>query len=252
MGSAPRDRLRQEFPADLRDFLGLDTRLLVDEFKRRYERPDDHEVRAISSIGRERTGRDRVGRERERPQRRPSGRVAAPRRLRTRIPRSPLLVIVVAVIVIIVGVDAIGHHSNNPSPPSSQTGNTTPTTGATKHHKTHKHHGTKTSTSKQTTTTATTTTPPPPAKATLAMSRPGRCGCVRSENPATSCCSAGRFTSMARTSRRKARGDSRVAGQYARQRYGQRQAISDDRSALGFKVTPKGVYPLTSTPTGCG
>jgi cytoskeleton protein RodZ len=36
------------------DFLGLDSRLLVDEFKRRYEHPSDHEVRPIAPIGRER------------------------------------------------------------------------------------------------------------------------------------------------------------------------------------------------------
>src|ERR1700738_977190 len=36
------------------DYLGLDSRLLVDEFKRRYERPTDHEMRPISSLTRER------------------------------------------------------------------------------------------------------------------------------------------------------------------------------------------------------
>ncbi len=41
------------------DFLGLDSRLLVDEFKRRYERPADHEQRTIASI---RTERERAAR----------------------------------------------------------------------------------------------------------------------------------------------------------------------------------------------
>jgi cytoskeleton protein RodZ len=36
------------------DFLGLDTRMLVDEYKRRYERPTDHELRPMSSLHRER------------------------------------------------------------------------------------------------------------------------------------------------------------------------------------------------------
>jgi cytoskeleton protein RodZ len=36
------------------DFLGLDSRLLVDEYKRRYERPSDHDVRPISTLSRER------------------------------------------------------------------------------------------------------------------------------------------------------------------------------------------------------
>jgi len=35
------------------DFLGLDSRLLVDEYKRRYERPD-HDLRPISTLSRER------------------------------------------------------------------------------------------------------------------------------------------------------------------------------------------------------
>jgi hypothetical protein len=36
------------------DFLGLDTRLLVDEFKRQYEHPSDNELRPIAPLGRER------------------------------------------------------------------------------------------------------------------------------------------------------------------------------------------------------
>jgi cytoskeleton protein RodZ len=36
------------------DFLGLDTRQLIDDFRRRYERPSDHELRPITPLGRER------------------------------------------------------------------------------------------------------------------------------------------------------------------------------------------------------
>ena len=37
------------------DFLGLDTRELLDDFKTsRYERPSDHELRPIAPLGRER------------------------------------------------------------------------------------------------------------------------------------------------------------------------------------------------------
>ena len=36
------------------DFLGLDSRMLVDEYKRRYEGPSDHEARPIASLTRER------------------------------------------------------------------------------------------------------------------------------------------------------------------------------------------------------
>jgi cytoskeletal protein RodZ len=41
------------------DFLGVDSRMLVDEFKRRYESPSDHEVRPAASIARERERRRR-------------------------------------------------------------------------------------------------------------------------------------------------------------------------------------------------
>jgi cytoskeletal protein RodZ len=36
------------------DFLGLDSRMLVDEFRRRYERPSDHDLRPLATLGRER------------------------------------------------------------------------------------------------------------------------------------------------------------------------------------------------------
>jgi transcriptional regulator with XRE-family HTH domain len=39
------------------DFLGLDSRMLIDEFKRRYERPADHETRPVAPLGRERERR---------------------------------------------------------------------------------------------------------------------------------------------------------------------------------------------------
>jgi cytoskeleton protein RodZ len=36
------------------DYLGLDSRMLLDEYKRSYERPVDHELRPIATLGRER------------------------------------------------------------------------------------------------------------------------------------------------------------------------------------------------------
>jgi cytoskeleton protein RodZ len=36
------------------DYLGLDSRLLIDDFKHRYERPSDHELRPIATLHRER------------------------------------------------------------------------------------------------------------------------------------------------------------------------------------------------------
>jgi cytoskeleton protein RodZ len=41
------------------DFLGVDSRLLVDEYKRRYERPADHDLRPITPLSREREHRRR-------------------------------------------------------------------------------------------------------------------------------------------------------------------------------------------------
>src|SRR5947209_6370439 len=36
------------------DYLGLDSRLLIDDYKRRYERPSDNEMRPIAALHRER------------------------------------------------------------------------------------------------------------------------------------------------------------------------------------------------------
>jgi hypothetical protein len=41
------------------EYLGLDTRQLIDDFKRRYERPSDHELRPIAPPGRDRDRRSR-------------------------------------------------------------------------------------------------------------------------------------------------------------------------------------------------
>src|ERR1700733_8929987 len=43
------------------DFLGLDSRMLIDDYRRRYERPADQEPRPIATLGRERE-RDRTPR----------------------------------------------------------------------------------------------------------------------------------------------------------------------------------------------
>src|SRR5438067_11298257 len=44
------------------DYLGLDSRMLIDEFKRRYESPSDYEPRPASTIARERERRRRTPR----------------------------------------------------------------------------------------------------------------------------------------------------------------------------------------------
>jgi cytoskeletal protein RodZ len=87
------------------DFLGLDSRMLIDEFKRRYENPADHEIRPASTIARER--------ERER---------------RRRTPRFPSWAPIAIVVLVILGVlYAVG--SATQSGPSSTTA-----------HRTRRHH----------------------------------------------------------------------------------------------------------------
>jgi cytoskeleton protein RodZ len=78
------------------DFLGLDSRMLIDEFKRQYERPSDHDIRPSTSIARERERRRRG-------------------------PRIPTWAPVAVVIVVIVGVLYIvgSATQSGPSSPSA-------------------------------------------------------------------------------------------------------------------------------------
>lgn len=102
------------------EYLGLDTRLLLDEFRRRYERPNDHET-PLASASR---GRSRA-REREPPRRR--GGVG-------RALLSPIAVIIVALVVIAGAFWVIGSQVGK-----SPSGNgITPATGNNSGH--HHHH----------------------------------------------------------------------------------------------------------------
>ncbi|MGB8875574.1 MAG: helix-turn-helix domain-containing protein, partial [Solirubrobacteraceae bacterium] len=91
------------------EFLGLDSRQLVDEFKRRYERPSDQELRPISARQRERQR-----------QRRP--------RRRTRLGRLGAVVIVLAAVVAALFLVGSLSSKNTPTTP------TAPTTAATGAH----------------------------------------------------------------------------------------------------------------------
>jgi len=109
------------------DYLGLDSRMLVEEFKRRYEEPAEHELQPIAPLRRER--------QRERGPRRG---VSFP----------PWLVVVgvlaaVVVVLYIVGTNSSSKHQNT-QPTSARAG----VNGHKRHHATHK----------------TTTTPPAPPK----------------------------------------------------------------------------------------
>ena len=112
------------------DYLGLDSRMLVDEFRRRYERPAEHETRAVSA----RTRRDW--------QRRPPG------------PLVPSWLSILLVVVLVVGILAvIGIVTNK-----SNTNTTSQQTASG--HKTHK---------PPTTAARTPPKPAPPSEVTLRL-----------------------------------------------------------------------------------
>ena len=100
------------------DYLGLDSRLLVDEYKRRYERPSDHEMRPISALTHE----------------------------RERAARGPLLppwaIIGVVLVVVVVVLYFIGTAGNNKKAPTTATGPPAGTTTAHKRRRTRRHKAT--------------------------------------------------------------------------------------------------------------
>jgi cytoskeleton protein RodZ len=99
------------------DFLGLDSRLLIDEYKRQYERPSDHEMRPMSSLSRERE-RDRRG-----------------------PPIPPWLMIGVVLVGIVVALYLVGSHKGKKSPTTPNVAGTNTGEGANhkpKHHTQHK------------------------------------------------------------------------------------------------------------------
>jgi cytoskeleton protein RodZ len=105
------------------DFLGVDSRGLVDEYKRRYERPADQDMRPISSLGRER----------ERRRRRPRlGPIAA------------VVLVLAAVVVALFLVGSLSNNNNNAGsttpPPATNTSaqNTSSTHTSTTHHAHHR------------------------------------------------------------------------------------------------------------------
>jgi hypothetical protein len=81
------------------DYLGLDSRMLLDEFKRQYERPSENDARPIGSI---------ASRERERRERRPA----------PRIPSWLPIAVVVVVILVVLGV--VGSLSSSPNTTTAQ------------------------------------------------------------------------------------------------------------------------------------
>jgi len=130
------------------DYLGVDSRPLIDEFKRRYENPSDHEVRPISTRNRE---RERPTRERHRP-------------------RVPAWMAIVVVLLVVVGALYLIGNRNNSTPGS-------PVSGTEHQHRHHHHHrhghgrGRHDAGAGRTTTTRTATTPAVPRIATLSLAQ---------------------------------------------------------------------------------
>ncbi len=106
----PGDVYVKSFLRTYGDYLGLDTRQLLDDFRRIYERPSDHEMRPIAPLGRER----------DRPPRRP------------RLPSWLLVGVVLAAVVVLLIVIGNG---NKPKPAG-----TTATHAVTTHRRHHRRH----------------------------------------------------------------------------------------------------------------
>ncbi|HEY2259459.1 MAG TPA: helix-turn-helix domain-containing protein [Solirubrobacteraceae bacterium] len=103
----PGDVYVKSFLRTYGDYLGLDTRQLLDDFRRRYERPTDHELRPIAPLGRDRE--------------------------RERRPRGPLIPPWLLVGVVLVGVVAALYFVGNGTKNNKSTTSTTSTAKGTRH-----------------------------------------------------------------------------------------------------------------------
>jgi cytoskeletal protein RodZ len=207
------------------DYLGLDSRLLVDEFKRRYERPMEHEVRAMASTARERD-----------KHRNPS-RVAD-------WLLSPRGAIGLAIVVIVAALYVLGslNGSNSPATP--------PTNTIADGHHHHKKKHTNTSTGISTTTTQSTTTPTAPARATLSMVATGTVWvCVENQSgkvlvPGVTYTDGETMPTHTGKQLLVTLGNAHVDMTVNGKPY-----TPAGVSAIGLRITPQGASPLSSSPT---
>jgi cytoskeleton protein RodZ len=93
------------------DYLGLDSRQLIDDYKRRYERPTDHELRPITPRSRERDRRQRGG-----------GAGGGAAGGGPRIP--PWLVIGLVLVAVVVALYFVGRSKSPPSTPTTHAAST--------------------------------------------------------------------------------------------------------------------------------
>ncbi len=131
-GLLPGDVYVKSFLRTYADYLGLDSRQLIDDYKRRYERPTDHELRQIAPLGRDRDRRDR------------GPRAAGSPRL-PRGPRGPLIppwaligAVLVAIVVALYFLGIQGGGTPAASTSSTQTQTTSTTTKAKQHRPPHR------------------------------------------------------------------------------------------------------------------
>src|SRR6201992_3653979 len=119
----PGDIYAKTFLRTYADYLGLDSREVLDDYRRQYERPTDHDLRPLTS-GRERDRRHGVGR-RQPPQPRGGGGF--------RVPPWGLVVIVLAIVGVALWIVGSVGGGNGGSTTTSTS------TSTSKHHKSHKH-----------------------------------------------------------------------------------------------------------------
>jgi cytoskeleton protein RodZ len=121
-GLLPGEIYAKTFMRTYADYLGLDSRELLDDYRRQYERPTDHDLRPLAS-GRERDRRPGGGR-RQQPQPRGGGGFPIP----------PWVLVLIVLVVVGVALWFVGNNTgNNASTTSSSTSTT-----QTKHHRHHK------------------------------------------------------------------------------------------------------------------
>ena len=202
------------------DYLGLDSRLLVDEFRQRYERPSDHDVRPLSTLSRER----------ERMHKPPRGPLLPPWAL------VAIILVVVIAALYLIGNLGKKHHSHT-------TAATTPTTDT--HARTH------TTPTRTTTRPAATTTAPTSASLQITPTA-SVWVCVVDETGKAlingQVLTAGETVPTVHGTELLVRlGNADVT----LKANGKPYTLASSATAISLKVTPKGVSTITNGPT-CG
>jgi cytoskeleton protein RodZ len=121
-GLLPGEIYAKTFLRTYADYLGLDSREVLDDYRRQYERPTDHDLRPLAS-GRERDRRPGSGR-RQQPQPRGGGGFRIP----------PWVLVLIVLLVVALALYLVGSPGNDNKGAATRSTSTT----ASKHHKRHK------------------------------------------------------------------------------------------------------------------